>query len=72
MGAAATRRPAVIKSMVEQEGGRSTELAELIDAVIAQVSEDEAKWVPEIIDHIKKDFIRANILKKGKRPPIEK
>ncbi len=59
---------AVIKSMVEQEGGRSTELQELTDAVIAQVSEDEAKWIPEIIDHVKKDFIRENILKKGKRP----
>jgi len=59
---------AVIKSMVVQEGGRSAELQELTDAVIAEVSEDEAKWIPEIIDHIKKDFIRANILKKGIRP----
>ncbi len=59
---------AVVKSMVAQEGGRSTELAELITEISAQVSEEEAKWVPEIIDHIKKDFIRNQILKKGIRP----
>ena len=58
----------VIKSMVAQEGGRSTELQELIDAVIAKVADTEAKWVPEIIDHIKKDYIREQILKKGIRP----
>ena len=53
----------VIKSMVAQEGGRSTELQELIDAVIAKVADTEAKWVPEIIDHIKKITFVSKFLK---------
>ncbi|HKC05117.1 MAG TPA: polyribonucleotide nucleotidyltransferase, partial [Patescibacteria group bacterium] len=58
----------VVKSLVEVENGRSNELADLIDAVTDNVTEADAKWVPEIVDHLKKDFIRAQILKKGVRP----
>lgn len=59
----------VIKSMVAQEGGRSHELEELIQTVLDSLEDEEdKKWVPEVIDHIKKDFIREQILKKGIRP----
>ena len=61
--------PAVIESMVKQEGGRSHELEELITSVSEKFEdENEKKWIPEIIDHIKKDYIREQILKKGIRP----
>ncbi len=59
---------AVVDSLVHVENGRSDQLADLIDAVTDNVTEADAKWVPEIIDHIKKHFIREQILKKGKRP----
>jgi len=62
------RMPGIIKSLVEVENGRSNELQDLIDAVTENVTEADAKWVPEIIDHIKKDHIREQILKKGVRP----
>lgn len=58
----------VVESLVHVENGRSTELQDLIDAVSENVTEDDARWVPEIVDHLKKDFIREQILKKGKRP----
>jgi polyribonucleotide nucleotidyltransferase len=58
----------VVDSLVHVENGRSTELQDLIDAVTDQVTEDDAKWVPSILDHLKKDFIRDQILTKGKRP----
>jgi len=58
----------VIDSLVHVENGRSTELQDLTDAVIANVTEADAKWVPSILDHLKKDYIREQILKKGKRP----
>lgn len=58
----------VIDSLVHVENGRSNELQDLIDAVTDNVTEADAKWVPEIIDHIKKHYIREQILKKGKRP----
>ncbi len=58
----------VVESLVSVENGRSTELQDLIDAVVANVTEEDAKWVPEIVDHMKKDYIRSQILKKGKRP----
>ncbi|KKR69690.1 MAG: Polyribonucleotide nucleotidyltransferase [Candidatus Woesebacteria bacterium GW2011_GWA2_40_7b] len=58
----------IVESLVHVENGRSNELQDLIDAVIENVTESEAKWVAEIIDHLKKDFIREQILKKGKRP----
>jgi polyribonucleotide nucleotidyltransferase len=58
----------VVDSLVHVENGRSNELQDLIDAVSENVTEADAKWVAEIIDHLKKDFIREQILKKGKRP----
>lgn len=58
----------IVESLVHVENGRSSELQDLIDAVLADVKEEDAKWVPEIVDHMKKDFIREQILKKGVRP----
>lgn len=58
----------VVKSLVEVENGRSNELQDLIDAICDNVTEADAKWVPEIVDHLKKNFIRDQILKKGIRP----
>jgi polyribonucleotide nucleotidyltransferase len=58
----------IVDSLVHVENGRSNELQDLIDAVSENVTEADAKWVAEIIDHLKKDFIRDAILKKGKRP----
>jgi polyribonucleotide nucleotidyltransferase len=57
----------VVESLVHVENGRSTQLQDLVDAVTDQVMEADAKWVFEIIDHLKKDFIREQILKKGIR-----
>lgn len=62
------RMPALVKAMANHEGGQFDELADLVTAVNENVSEDEQKFVPEIIDHIKKDHIREQILKKGVRP----
>jgi polyribonucleotide nucleotidyltransferase len=58
----------IVESLVHVENGRSTELQDLIDAITEEVSEGDAKWVFEIVDHLKKDFIREQILKKGIRP----
>jgi polyribonucleotide nucleotidyltransferase len=58
----------VVASLVQAENGRSTQLQDLIDAVSENVTEVDAKWVPEIVDHLKKDYIREQILKHGKRP----
>lgn len=58
----------IVDSLVQVENGRSTQLQDLIDAITANLTEADAKWVPEIVDHLKKDFIREQILKKGKRP----
>lgn len=58
----------IVKSLVDVENGRSNELQDLIDAISENVTEADAKWVPEIVDHLKKDFIRDQILKKGVRP----
>lgn len=63
-----TKMAGIVESLVHVENGRSNELQDLIDAVSDNVTEADAKWVPEIIDHLKKDFIREQILKKGKRP----
>lgn len=59
---------AIVDSLVHVENGRSTELQDLIDTITEQVTETDAKWVSEIVDHLKKDFIREQILKKGVRP----
>jgi polyribonucleotide nucleotidyltransferase len=60
--------PGLVKTMASHEGGQFDELGELTAAVNDQVTEKDAKFVPEIIDHIKKDYIREQILKKGVRP----
>ena len=62
------KMPALIKAMANHEGGQFDEIADLVAAVSDRVSEDEKKFVPEIIDHMKKDYIREQILKKGIRP----
>lgn len=62
------RMAGVVESLVHVENGRSTELQDLIDAVVENVTEADAIWVPYILDHMKKDYIREQILKKGKRP----
>jgi polyribonucleotide nucleotidyltransferase len=58
----------IIDSMVHVESGLSTEFQDLIDAVTENVIEADAHWVTEIVDHLRKDYIREQILKKGKRP----
>ena len=60
--------PSLVKTMAIHEGGQFDELAGLSEAVSDQVTEEDRKFVPEIIDHIKKDYIREQILKKGVRP----
>ena len=62
------KMPALVKAMANHEGGQFDEIADLVAAVSDRVSEDEKKFVPEIIDHMKKDYIREQILKKGIRP----
>lgn len=62
------RMSKVVESLVHVENGRSNELQDLTDAVMAEVTEEDAKWIPGILDHLKKDFIREQILKKGVRP----
>jgi len=58
----------LVKSMADHEG-LSDEYAELIEAIKAQFEkENDKKNVAEIVDHMKKDFIREQILKKGVRP----
>lgn len=64
----ADKMPGIVKGMASHEGGQFDELAELVKAVNDNVTEADQKFVPEIIDHIKKDFIRSQILKKGVRP----
>lgn len=59
--------PSLVKNMAVHEGA-SNDFKELVDAVSAEVTETEKKFVAEIIDHIKKDYIREQILKKGIRP----
>ena len=60
--------PALVKNMASHEG-TTDELKDLITQVTEKFEdEEEKKWIPEIIDHIKKDYIREQILKKGIRP----
>ena len=60
--------PALVKNMATHEGA-SGDFVELVEAVKENIaSEAEKKLVLEIIDHIKKDYIREQILKKGIRP----
>lgn len=58
----------LVKNMANHEGP-SGEYSEFIEAIKVQFEKDEdKKFVLEIVDHMKKDFIREQILKKGVRP----
>ncbi len=57
--------PGLVADMVTQEGG-SSEFGELVGAVSANFEDEDKKYVAEIIDSLKKDYIRDLILK-GKR-----
>lgn len=60
--------PTLVKNMASHEG-TTDELKDLITSVTEKFEdENDKKWIPEIIDHIKKDYIREQILKKGVRP----
>jgi len=62
------KMPALVKNMANHEGP-SDEYAEFIEAIKAQFEkENDKKFVLEIVDHMKKDHIREQILKKGVRP----
>ena len=56
--------PELVKNMASHEGA-SDVFKEMVTAVTEKIeAEEDKKWVAEIIDHIKKDFIREQILKK--------
>lgn len=62
------KMPALVKNMAIHEGP-SDEYGELIEAIKAQFENiEEKKFVLEIVDHMKKDYIREQILEKGIRP----
>ncbi len=58
----------LVKNMALHEGP-SDEYSEFIEAIKAQFEkEEDKKFVLEIVDHMKKDHIREQILEKGIRP----
>ena len=60
--------PELVKNMALHEGP-SLEYEEFIEAIKANFEkESDKKFILEIVDHLKKDFIREMILKKGIRP----
>lgn len=60
--------PSLVKNMATHEGS-SADFMELVNAVSENFEKiEDKKFVAEIIDHIKKDYIREQILKKGIRP----
>ena len=60
--------PGLVKNMATHEGP-SDEFSEFIEGVKDQFeNEEDKKFVLDIVDNIKKDFIREQILKKGIRP----
>jgi len=62
------KMPGLVKNMAVHEGAFE-EYAEFINAIKAQFEkEDDKKFVLEIVDHMKKDYIREQILEKGIRP----
>ncbi len=62
------KMPELVKNMATHEGP-SGEYAEVIEAIKAQFEKiEDKKFVLEIVDHMKKDYIREQILKKGIRP----
>ncbi len=60
--------PDLVKNMANHEGP-SGEYAEFIEAIKAQFEKiEDKKFILDIVDHMKKDHIREQILKKGVRP----
>jgi polyribonucleotide nucleotidyltransferase len=60
--------PDLVKNMANHEGP-SGEYAEFIESLKAQFEKiEDKKFVLDIVDHMKKDYIREQILKKGIRP----
>ncbi|MGA2910392.1 MAG: polyribonucleotide nucleotidyltransferase [Candidatus Microgenomates bacterium] len=58
----------LVKNMANHEGP-SDEYAEFIEAIKDHFEKiEEKKFVLDIVDHLKKDYIREQILKKGIRP----
>lgn len=58
----------LVKNMAIHEGS-SDEYSEFVDAIKDNFESDEdKKFVLGIVDHLKKDYIREQILKKGVRP----
>ncbi len=58
----------LVKNMANHEGP-SDEYSEFIEAIKAQFDKiEDKKFVLEIVDHMKKDYIRSQILEKGVRP----
>jgi polyribonucleotide nucleotidyltransferase len=58
--------PAVVNSMVDSEGEKSTKYEELVQALMGQFEDKEKEFVPEILEGLKKEYMRGLILK-GKR-----
>jgi polyribonucleotide nucleotidyltransferase len=62
------KMPELVKNMANHEGP-SGEYAEVIEAIKAKFEKiEDKKFVLDIVDHIKKECIREQILKKGIRP----
>jgi len=62
------KMPGLVKNMANHEGP-SDEYSEFINAIKDKFeSINDKKFVLDIVDHMKKDFIREQILKKGIRP----
>jgi polyribonucleotide nucleotidyltransferase len=62
------KMPGLVKNMANHEGP-SDEYAEFIEAIKDHFEkESDKKFILEIVDHMKKDYIREQILKKGIRP----
>lgn len=60
--------PTLVKNMAMHEGA-SGDFAELVNAVSEKFEKiEDKKFIASIIDHIKKDYIRSEILKNGVRP----
>ncbi len=58
----------LVKNMANHDGP-SGEYAEFVEAIKAQFEDiEDKKFVLEIVDHMKKDYIREQILEKGIRP----
>jgi polyribonucleotide nucleotidyltransferase len=62
------KMPEIVKNMALHEGP-SSEYVEFIESIKSTFEKiEDKKFVLDIVDHLKKDFIREQILKKGVRP----